>query len=172
MLYYGTSDITMSRGEGYSFMNIGKYLERAILSVDILSVRFTDPNYDINAGSDQPYWKYLLLSISGYELYLKTYRSGFEAKNVIEQVVLNHNFPRSIIYSIVRLQRYFERIKQSADADGYDELEFMIGKLLSKIRYSRAETLVQQNLHQYFSDIKTELYGIANCLTRNYFAYT
>jgi len=38
------------------------------------------------------------MSISGYELYLKTYRSGFEARNVVEQVVLNRNFPRSAIY--------------------------------------------------------------------------
>jgi uncharacterized alpha-E superfamily protein len=172
LLYYGTADITMSRGEGYSFMNIGKYLERAILSVDILSVRFTDPNYDINASTDSHYWKYLLLSISGYELYLKTYRTGFEAKNVIEQVVLNPNFPRSIIYSIVRLQRYFDRIKQANEVDGYDELEFMIGKLLSKVKYSRAEALIQQNLHKFLLEIKNELYAIANCLTRNYFAYT
>jgi uncharacterized alpha-E superfamily protein len=172
MLYYGTADITMSRGEGYSFMNIGKYLERAIISVDILSVRFTDPDYDINASSDTAYWKYLLLSISGYELYLKTYRSGFEARNVMEQVVLNQGFPRSIFYSLVRLQRYFERIKQGNGPDNYDELEFMIGKLLSKIRFQRAETLIEQNLRQFLSDIKNDLYAIANCLTRNYFAYT
>jgi uncharacterized alpha-E superfamily protein len=172
LLYYGTADITMSRGEGYSFLNIGKYLERAILSVDILSVRFSDKNYDINANTDAAYWKYLLLSISGYELYLKTYRSGFEARNVVEQVVLNQHFPRSIMYSLVRLQRYFDRIKQTNNTEGYDELEFMIGKVLGKIRYSRAETLLQQNLHQFLTDIKNELYAIANCLTRNYFAYT
>lgn len=172
MLYYGTADITMSRGEGYSFMNIGKYLERAIISVDLLSVRFADPDYDINASTDTPYWKYLLLSISGYELYLKTYRSGFEARNVMEQVVLNQGFPRSIIYSLIRMQRYCERIKQGNGAENYDELEFMIGKLLSKIRFSRAETLIEQNLRQFLSDIKNELYVIANCLTRKYFAYT
>ena len=172
LLYYGTADITMSRGEGYSFMNIGKYLERAILSVDILSVRFSDRNYNVNENTDAAYWKYLLLSISGYELYLKTYRTGFEAKNVVEQVVLNQNFPRSIIYSLVRLQRYFERIRQVNKLEGYDELDFMIGKLLSKIRYSRAETLLQQNLHEFLQDIKNELYATANCLTRNYFAYT
>lgn len=172
LLYYGTADITMSRGEGYSFINIGKYLERAILSVDILSVRFSDPNYDINSGTDTHYWKYLLLSISGYELYLKTYRTGFEARNVIEQVVLNESFPRSIMYSIVRLQRYFERVKQGNTVEGYDELEFMIGKLLSKIRFSRAEVLIQQDLRQFLLDIKNELYAIANCLTRKYFAYT
>lgn len=172
LLYYGTADITMSRGEGYSFMNIGKYLERSILSVDILSVRFSDGNYNVNENTDAAYWKYLLLSISGYELYLKTYRSGLEAKNVVEQVLLNQNFPRSIIYSLVRLQRYFERIRQANKQEGFDELEFMIGKLLSKIRYSRAETLLQQNLHQFLQEIKSELYAIANGLTRNYFAYT
>jgi uncharacterized alpha-E superfamily protein len=40
MLYYGTVEITMERGEGRSFMNIGKYLERAIQSVDILDTKF------------------------------------------------------------------------------------------------------------------------------------
>src|ERR1700712_5713056 len=28
LLYYGTADVTMARGEGYAFLNIGKYLER------------------------------------------------------------------------------------------------------------------------------------------------
>jgi uncharacterized alpha-E superfamily protein len=40
MLYYGTLEITMERGEGRSFMNVGKYLERAIQSVDILDAKF------------------------------------------------------------------------------------------------------------------------------------
>jgi len=172
LLYYGTADITMSRGEGYSFMNIGKYLERAILSADILSVRFTEGDYDINADTDPNYWRYLLLSISGYELYLKTYRSGFEARNVVEQVVLNPHFPRSIIYSLERLQRYFSGIKNENTPGDFDELEFMIGKLLSRIKYSRAETLIQQNLFQFLSEAKNDMYEIANCLTRHYFAYT
>jgi uncharacterized alpha-E superfamily protein len=43
--------------------------------------------------TDTTYWKHLLLSIGGYELYLKTYRSGFEAKNVLEQVALKQRFP-------------------------------------------------------------------------------
>src|SRR5258708_18549706 len=42
MLYYGTTEITMSRGEGMCFMSIGRYLERAIQSTDILQVKFKD----------------------------------------------------------------------------------------------------------------------------------
>jgi len=75
MLCYGVTDNTMFRGEGLSFMNIGKYLERAIQSADILDVRFSDISYDLEKSTDTTYWKYLLLSVSGYALYLKRYRS-------------------------------------------------------------------------------------------------
>src|SRR6185369_13495375 len=117
------------------------------------------------------YWKYLLLSISGYELYLKTYRSSFEARNVIEQVVLNASFPRSIIYSLTRIQRYFDRLKQSTALNGQEELEFRIGKLSSKVKYSTADTIIRQDLHKYLQEIKSDLYAIANALNQHYFAY-
>lgn len=172
LLYYGTADITMSRGEGYSFMNMGKFLERAILSVDLLNVRFLNNQYDTMDTADAPYWKYLLLSIAGYELYLKTYRTGFDARNVVEQVVLNNHFPRSIIYSVTRLQRYFDRLKQEGRVNNYQQLDFMIGKLLSKVRYSTAETIISQNLHQYLIDIKNDLYAISNALNQCCFAYS
>ena len=69
MLYYGVSDITMFRGEGLCFMNLGKYLERCIQSADILDVKFSDLSYDLDKTTDTTYWKYLLMSVSGYALY-------------------------------------------------------------------------------------------------------
>ncbi|MFX9552248.1 alpha-E domain-containing protein, partial [Acinetobacter baumannii] len=79
-------------------MNIGKYLERAIQSVDILDTKFSSVSDNPDLLTDTTYWKHLLLSLGGYELYLKTYREGFEAENILEQVVLNNDFPRSVIY--------------------------------------------------------------------------
>jgi uncharacterized alpha-E superfamily protein len=170
-VYYGTIDVTMARGEGYTFINIGKFIERATQSVDILDVKFSDVDYDISAA-DTTYWKYLLLSISGYELYLKTYRSGFEARNVVEQVVLNRNFPRSAIYSVNQLLRYFERLKSERHAESFKKIEFMLGRLRSKVNYSTVDTILQQGLHEYLSEIKKELYEIGIALNQNYFAYT
>src|ERR1700741_1788558 len=68
LLYYGITDITMARGEGYAFINIGKFLERGVQSADILDIKFSDLQYDLTR-TDTTYWKSLLLSISGYELY-------------------------------------------------------------------------------------------------------
>jgi len=170
-LYYGTIDVTMARGEGYAFINIGKFIERATQSADILDVKFSDVDYDISEA-DTTYWKYLLMSISGYELYLKTYRSGFEARNVVEQVVLNKNFPRSAIYSINQLQRYFERLKSERHAESYHKIEFMIGRLKSKVNYSTVDTILEQGLHEFLNEVKKELYEIGIALNQNYFAYS
>ncbi len=172
ILYFGTTDITMARGEGNAFINIGKYLERAIQSADILDVKFSDVNYALDETTDTTYWKYLLMSISGYELYLKTYRGGFEARNVVGQVVLNDQFPRSVIYSINRIHRYFEKLKKENNVSDYNHIDFMIGKLKSKVLFSTPDSLLQEGLHQFLIETKNNLFVIGNSLNKNYFAYT
>jgi len=170
MLYYGTVEITMERGEGRSFMNIGKYLERAIQSVDILDTKFGSINDNPDLLTDTTYWKHLLLSLGGYELYLKTYREGFEASNILEQVVLNNDFPRSVIYSVNNIQRYFERLKNDSNVDDYREMSFKIGRLQSRIKYSSVKTIEKEGLHLFLTQIRSELYGIGNSLNEHYFA--
>ncbi len=171
VIYFGTTDITMARGEGNAFINIGKYLERAIQSADILDVKFSDVNYDMAKTSDTTYWKYLLMSISGYELYLKTYRGGFEAKNVVEQVILIDQFPRSVLYAINRLHRYFERLKNERNVADFNRIDFMIGKLKSKVKFSTADSIIQHGLHEFLNETKNDLFIIGKELTQNYFAY-
>jgi len=171
LLYYGIMDITMARGEGYAFINIGKFIERGVQSADILDVKFSDLQYDLTR-TDTTYWKYLLLSISGYELYLKTYRTGFDARNVVELIVLNRDFPRSILYSISRLQLHFERLKSERNKEAYQKIDFMIGKIHSKVRYSTVDSILEQGLHAYLIGIKEDLSEVGNALNQHYFAYS
>lgn len=171
LLYYGTTDVTMARGEGYAFINIGKFLERGVQSADILDIKFSDLRYDLTR-TDTNYWKYLLLSISGYELYMKTYRSGFEARNVVELIVLNEDFPRSVMYSVNQLYRYFERLKSDRNKDAYRKIEFMIGSVRSRVKYSTVESILQQGLHTYLKGLKEDLYEVGNVLNQQYFAYS
>jgi len=171
VLYYGITDITMARGEGYAFLNIGKFIERGVQSADILDIKFSDLQYDLTR-MDTTYWKYLLLSISGYELYLKTYRSGFDARNVVEQIILSPDFPRSILYSVSRLQMHFERLKGERNREAYQKIDFMIGKIHSKVRYSTVDSILEQGLHAYLIGIKEDLSEVGNALNQHYFAYS
>jgi len=170
MLYYGTADSTMERGEIRSFMSIGKYLERSIQSIDILDIKFISINNNPDLLTDTSYWKHLLLSLGGYELYLKSYREGFSDENVLELVMLNSDFPRSARYSVNNIQRYFERLKSEKNIEHYNGLSFNIGKLNSNITYSSVHTIKQEGLHNYLVNIRSSLYGIGNLLNEYYFA--
>jgi uncharacterized alpha-E superfamily protein len=172
MLYYGTSESTMFRGEGFSFMNMGRYLERAIQAVDILDVKFSDLSYDMEKTADIMYWKHLLLSVSGYALYLKTYRSAFEARNIIDQVIFNTHFPRSVLYSLNALQRYFDRLENDLNTEGYRTINFRIGKLRSKIQYSNLQHVSEMGLHNFLTSLNNDLKDIGNALNQYYFAYS
>jgi uncharacterized alpha-E superfamily protein len=172
MVFYGVSDSTMFRGEGLGFMNVGKYLERAIQSTDILDVRFSDLSYDLEKSTDTTYWKYLLLSVSGYALYLKRYRSGFEATNVVDQVLFNVDFPRSVLYSLNQLHRSFQRLKEDRNADGFAKVDFIIGKVRSKVQYSNVQSVTRAGLHNYLKEINRDFFEIGNALNQSYFAYS
>lgn len=170
MLYYGTAEVTMERGPGRSFMNIGKYLERAIQSIDVLMVKFGSIDSNPDLITDTTYWKHLLLSLGGYELYLKTYRDGLEAQNVLEQVVLNNDFPRSVIYSVNNIQRYFGRLQNDSSMSAYQELTFYIGKLQSHIKYTSVRSFHGTDLHEFLTQLKDDLYQIGTLLNERYFA--
>ena len=172
VLYYGTAEITMARGEGMAFMNIGKYLERSIQSADILDVKFSDMSVNLDKVADTTYWKYLLLSIGGYELYLKNYRSGFEARNVVDQIVFDTNFPRSVLYSVNQLQRYFDRLKNDRNIESFDQINFMIGRLCSKVQFSNVQLISEVGLHPFLKELKQELNEVGKILTRLYLAYS
>lgn len=172
LLFYGTTEITVARGEAFNFMNIGKYLERAMQTADILDVKFSDLSYDLDKTPDTTYWKYLLLSISGYSLYLQTYRSGFEARNVIDQLVFNTQFPRSILHSLDRLQWFFEQLKGNSNPGDRQKINFMIGKLNSNVRFSNVQMISAMGLHKFLTQVKKELLAVSREMNQQYLATT
>jgi len=172
MVYYGVSDLTMFRGDGLSFMNMGKFLERAVQTATILEVQFSDLSFDMGKATEPTFFKHMLMSLSGYALYLKRYRSGFEARNVVDQVLFNNDFPRSILYSLNHLQRYFGRLRGDRNSEAYMKLDLMIGKVRSKVQYSDVETVSKTGLHNFLTELTEEISEIGAALDRFYFANT
>ena len=170
LYFYGVSEVTMPRGEGWNFMNIGKFIERAIQTADILDIKFHDIEYDLNNPMDIPYWKNLLLSVSGYEYYMKTYHTGLQTQNVLDMIIMNTNFPRSILYSVKKISHIMEKIGHER-TDGDLQLEKNIGRLRSRIEYSDLESISQIGLHQYLDEIIDNVFSFSNKLSKVYFAY-
>lgn len=169
MLYHGTVDITMARGEGFNYLNAGKFLERAILSADMLNIKLTELQYNLQAPVELPALRYLLYSLSGYELYLKTHRGNLQADQVIQQIVYNEHFPHSISYCLRQLLRYFERLEPESLPENYRQLEFLIGRAMNNVKYSIIDTSDGEGLKQFLQQTRQELFGIAAAFNQYYF---
>ncbi len=172
MLYHGTVDITMARGEGFNYLNAGKFLERAILSADMLNIKLTELGYKLEVPVELPALRYLLYSLSGYELYLKSHRGNLQADFVIQQIVYNEQFPHSIAYCLKQLFRYFERLEPESLPENYKQLEFLIGRAMNNVKYSIINTSDGEGLKQFLQQTRNELVGIAAAFNQFYFGNT
>lgn len=170
LFYYGVAEVTMPRGEGWNFMSLGKNIERAHQTADIVDIKFHDIDYNLNNPLDIPYWKNLLLSVSGYEFYLKTYPTGLQTQNVLDMILMNTNFPRSILYSVKKLSYIIDKIVIE-NTEEEKALIRIIGRLKSKIEYTDLATIAKIGLHQFLDDVREELYIFNNELSKVYFAY-
>ncbi len=172
LLFTGTVKNTMTRDEGYTFLHIGKFLERAIITVDILRIKLNEIEPEEFHSVDARGLRYLLYSLFGFEIYMKTYKGNFSIEQVLELVIYNPFFPHSLMYSLNQLNKYFERLKPESLPDNYEELEFIIGKSLNNVKYSNLEAENPNKMNDFLMKTRRDLIEIGNSFSRYYFGNT
>lgn len=170
LLFNGVAEVTMPRGQGWNYLNLGKFIERGILTADILDVKFNNVVYDQSNLTDVPYWRNLLLSLSGYELYLKRYQGGLNGHNVADLGILNPQFPRSLAYCLFRLDRIIQNLAED-QVETTEPLKKIIGRLRAKVEYADMELISRTGIHTFLTEMKNDFYQFSNALGRSYFAY-
>lgn len=171
LLYYGVTDITMPRSMGWHFMNLGRYTERCLQTLGLMEARFSRMEYDISSTHHILYWRNLLLCLSGYELYLKLYRTGNPTENIMDMVFFNVQFPRSIFYSVKRIGHYLEKIFAENSDIQADEMKRRMGKLYGTIAYASQEDIAEQGLKDFIQSIKQQVGELQHLVGQTFFSY-
>lgn len=171
VFYAGITDITMSRGLGWNFMNLGKFIERCLVTVSLLEKQLEQVSASESEATDILQWRYLLLALSGYELHLKTYRTSNHNYNVLHQLVLNENFTRSILYSLIRVHYYLEHVMGRHETDNAP-LVRSLGNLYSKVRYMDLQTYNGLTLQAFLREVRSGLLEFSKGLGQHYFSYS
>ena len=167
-IYYSVADVTQERGNGYCFMNLGKYLERILQSIDFLNVKVNSLKKADNDLMESYFWKNLLVSIGGYQLYVKTYKSIFNIDNIIEMISINEFFPRSIKFSVNKLNTHIYRLEKFNKPES-NNLNFLTGKLKNDLKYTNIESINKKGIKKFVDEIQLQLNEISNEINRVYF---
>ncbi|HEX3025501.1 MAG TPA: alpha-E domain-containing protein [Chitinophagaceae bacterium] len=172
ILYSGVTDTTMPRGMGWSFMSLGKHIERCLLTIEMADKYFSLIDYNIEEEKDILQWRPMLLSLSGYELHLKTYRSSEYNLNALHQVLFNEKFSRSVLYTLKRVEKYFEDVTKDHHSKEIEVLTKCLGRLVSKLQYTDFDSINQLTLQKFLSETRKELNEFGSLLAKSFFSYS
>ena len=97
--FQGVTDATMTHGEGWHFMELGRFLERASATAALLEVQYRECEWSADQApgvSEYVEWVGLLKSCCAFEAYCRHYTADVRPRRIAEFLVLNADFPRSI----------------------------------------------------------------------------
>ena len=166
--FFGLAQSTMMRGEAYGFTVLGSLLERADMSARILDVRYHLLLPDVSmVGSPLDYyqWGALLKSMSGFEAYRRQYHGGIRPIEVVEFVVLNPDFPRSLTYCLNGMERAVQRIGCVQQGDVSEAL----AALRRHLSVTSSKAILDQGLHEYLDQYLVLLADLASAMQGDYF---
>jgi len=169
--FHGTTDATLTHGEGWDFLQVSKYLERADSTSRIVDLKYhilLPQGEEIGGDVDAVQWQAVLKSCSAFEAYRKLHRGSVAPWSVAEFVILHEDFPRSIRFCVDHLDAALHRISGCSRANFANEAERLSGRLCSDLNYTTISDIFKTGLHQYLDRTQGRLIEIAAALRKEY----
>ena len=170
-LIRGTILNTQLINDGYDFLILGTYFERADFTARIINVKYfillPSVNY-VGTDVDNFQWSMMLRSISSYRAFKWAY--GQEEINyvkIIDFLILNLTCPRSLIFSIEKINHHLGRLakyyKQKSVAKNKIKLMYKNFKDLNATKIS------DQGLHEFLKLFIRDIDLIYREIEKKYF---
>jgi uncharacterized alpha-E superfamily protein len=171
-LFHGVTDNTMSHGEGWHFYRMGRLLERADKTSRLLDVKYYILLPSLNAVGtplDDIQWAAVLRSASALEMYRK--RHGHIApEQIIEFLVLDHEFPRSIHYCLTSANDSLHAISGTPIGMYRNSAEQHLGQLRAELAFADTAQIISRGLHGFLDALQAKLNIVDQNIFDTFFA--
>jgi uncharacterized alpha-E superfamily protein len=172
-LFHGITDATMSHGEGWQFIQLGRYVERADTLTTLLETHFRRMTSDFDhpvEGAEYLEWVGLLRDCVAFEAYCKKHTAEIRPMRVAEFLLLNPEFPHSIRFSVDRVNAALHLIGDLTQRAA--KLPTRIaGRLRAQISYSQIEEIIAEGVHTYLQNVRKDCKEIHGAINEIYFDY-
>ena len=171
MLFQGLTESTFTHDQGYKFIQVGKYLERADQTSRIIDIKYhmllPDAN-DVGGAVDLAQWMAVLRSCSAFEAYHHRYVEEVQPWNVTEFLILSQTFPRSIQFCMGTLDYHLRSITLTAQGRFSNPAEQLSGRLRSQILYTSIEEIYKEGLHEFIDRLQQQLIALHGAILECY----
>jgi uncharacterized alpha-E superfamily protein len=171
-LFVGVTYLTMTHGEGWHFGRLGRLVERADQTSRIVDAKqqliLVKPP-EVGASLDEIHLSALLRSVSALEMYRK--KCGrIDHKSVIDFLMLDKLFPRSIRHCLDKAQRSLRAIMDTRPDMTTTLPERLLGRLAAEYEYATVEEILAEGLHPHLDGLQSKLNAVHAAIHENFFA--
>ena len=157
---------TISRDAGYDFLALGRSLERADMTARLLAAAVGTPT----RGDE--HWVTTLRACSAHEAYLRSYQRALEPRLVLEFLMLDRLFPRSVLHALGVGEEALARLEPAAEWNGRHgqapEGRRVIGRVRTDLEFLSPDTLVD-GLPARLQSIQRGVSDVSEAVARRYF---
>src|SRR5450759_3130487 len=171
-LFQGITDATMSHSEGWHFIRVGRFLERATATAALLDTHFSvylpEQTGDESEPLDYLRWVELLRSCASFEAYCKVYTATIRPAQIAEFLLLNAEAPRSIRFACAMMQGALQAIMKATSTRHSGRAERLTGRMRAALDYGQIEEIFSGDMHQYLESIQRQCALIHSAIYQAY----
>ena len=170
-LIRGTILNTQLINDGYDFLILGTYFERADFTARIINVKYfillPSINY-VGGDIDNFQWSLMLRSISSFRAFKWAY-GGQEITytKIIDFLILNMTCPRSLIFSIEKINHHLGRLSKFYKQTSTSNKKMAL--MYKKIKNLNANKITEIGLHEFLKSFIEEINFVYKKFEQKYF---
>ena len=168
-LLRGTIEDTQLRVDGWDFLNIGLYLERADSTARLLDVKYFVllPQVDlVGSGLDNYQWRTILRAMSAHRAFNWAYGGEVTPAKIADFLILNRKAPRSLITCAEEVCWHLDRL-----ARGYGrttEAQSHARNIVAYLSELSVEDIFDEGLHEFLTRTIREIGVLSSVITDTY----
>ena len=163
---------SMTRGQGWRFLDMGRRLERALGLVDLLRL------LEVPGSAEASVLDALLLVADSSMTYRRRYMNQLEPAPVVDLLLADEANPRSVAFQLAALAESVDQLPRNESAPGRTEQQRVILSILTRLRVADVDRLVQVDdwgvragLRYLLDHLEGEIPVLNDALTRSYFSH-
>ena len=172
-LFDGITNSTMTHGEGWQFIQAGRFLERAVALSTLIGVHFREFMRPEQQEAERAYleWVGLLRSCTAFESYCKAYTADLKPDRIAEFLVLHPTFPHSIRFSAESLETAIKEIGRDVGSRRAARVERIAGRLRATLVFGQVDEVMSGGLETYLDTISRQCGHVHSALYQTYISY-
>lgn len=169
-LIRGAIESTQLEDEGYDFLNLGYFIERAIGTARLLDVKYyvlLPTPAAVGSEVDHYQWSTLLQAMSAYRAFRWAYGGLQTPHKVAHFLILNEACPRSLLHCLSRANRHLNRLETVL------QQETLAQQLVTQLQHETAAMdvaqIFDQGLHEFSDHFNNKMSVIGKAMRTSYF---